>query len=355
MFLSFINCCYLHIFVPIFLLHTQPCISTRPIPGRFTEITFNYTWQNFANFLNARRGSQVSGISELKRYFHHFGYLPLRDFSNMTDTYDARFESAVVRYQARFGLQITGKLDFDTLSQIMAPRCGVPDNTVHTLHASINYVLFPGKPRWTRQIPMTLTYAMSPENLINYLSLSDIKEVFKRAFGRWGSVIPVSFVETDNYGFADIKIGFYNGDHGDGEPFDGVLGVLAHSFSPESGKFHLDAAERWAVDFELEKSKVAVHLESVAVHEIGHLLGLAHSSVEEAVMYPSLKPRRKKVDLSLDDIQGVQALYGSNPNFTFGSSLESDISTNQAVNLMSPRSSGCWPIWIMALILCLCK
>lgn len=81
--------------------------------------------------------------------------------------------------------------------------------------------------------------------------------VFKRALSRWESVIPVIFIETDDCGFIDIKIGFYSGDHGYGEPFNGVLGLSARSFSSENGKFHLDAAEMWGVVFDLEKSKVA--------------------------------------------------------------------------------------------------
>lgn len=56
-------------------------------------------------------------------------------------------------------------------------------------------------------------------------------------------------------------------------------------------------------------------LESVVVHEIGHLLGLGHSSVEEAVMFPTISSRKKKVVLARDDIEGIQFLYGSNPNF----------------------------------------
>ncbi|XP_050236226.1 metalloendoproteinase 4-MMP [Mercurialis annua] len=341
---------YLYIFFIISLLRNLPSTISRPTPEfSQAEPTISnyktYTWQNFSSFLNASRGSHISGMSHLKKYFHHFGYLPLRDVVNLTDNFDARFESAVLRYQTKLGLPVTGKLDFLTISQLMAPRCGVSD-TVHKLHTSRNYVYFPGKPRWGRNIPMNLTYAFSPENLSSSLKISDLKEVFSRAFSKWASVTPVSFLETSDYNFADIKIGFYSGDHGDGEPFDGILGVLAHSFSPETGKLHLDAAETWAIEFKKEKSKVAIDLESVAVHEIGHLLGLAHSSDKEAVMYPSLKPRKKKVDLNVDDIQGIQALYGSNPNYTVGSLLESDISTNQAVQLRI--------MWITSLTLIVC-
>lgn len=163
-------------------------------------------------------------------------------------------------------------------------------------------------------------------------------------------MIPVSFTETRDYQSADIRIGFYLGDHGDGQPFDGVLGVLAHAFSPENGRLHLDAAETWAVDFQSVKSKVAVDLESVATHEIGHILGLAHTSVKEAIMYPSLSPRTKKSDLKLDDVRGIQALYGSNPNFKFSSLMESENSLNKAIGLDGRFSK--WTISLAPIFLC---
>ncbi|KAB1217005.1 Metalloendoproteinase 1 [Morella rubra] len=317
----------------VFLSLPRPCFPARTAPDLSTVITVvhNATWHDFDRFIDAGKGSHVNGMSELKKYFNRFGYLPIPD-KNFTDMFDAQFESAVILYQRNLGLPVTGFLDSDTISTIMSPRCGMSDAS-HSLHTTRHFAYFNGKPRWLRASPLKLTYAFSLYNMIDYLSLSEIRAVFRRSFSRWESVIPVSFTETRDYQSADIRIGFYLGDHGDGQPFDGVLGVLAHAFSPENGRLHLDAAETWAVDFQSVKSKVAVDLESVATHEIGHILGLAHTSVKEAIMYPSLSPRTKKSDLKLDDVRGIQALYGSNPNFKFSSLMESENSLNKAIGL----------------------
>lgn len=321
------------------------CVPARMTAEHLTVITaednnnktHNATWREFTRFLDAEPGSRVTGICELKKYFHRFGYLSAAAAGgNFSDVFDTQLQSAVVSYQKRLGLSVTGKLDSDTISAMAAPRCGVSD--VHmaatNIHAIKHYAFFYGEPRWSMQgAPINLTYAFSPANTVDYLTPSEIRAVFKRSFARWSAVIPVNFTEASDFSQADIRIGFYGGDHGDGEPFDGVLGVLAHAFSPENGRFHLDKAETWSVDFEKQKSKVAVDLESVATHEIGHVLGLAHSSVKEAVMYPSLSPRKKKVNLTIDDVEGVQELYGSNPNFKLSSLLVSENSSNWATSL----------------------
>ncbi|KAK3013883.1 hypothetical protein RJ639_009280 [Escallonia herrerae] len=86
---------------------------------------------------------------------------------------------------------------------------------------------------------------------------------------------------------ADIEIGFYRGDHGDGFnfEFDGKFRILAHAFPPENGYFHYDADESWSVN---PKGDTEVDLESVAVHEFGHLLGLGHSLDQSAIMFSEI-------------------------------------------------------------------
>ena len=46
----------------------------------------------------------------------------------------------------------------------------------------------------------------------------------------------------------------------------------------------------------------------VALHELGHNLGLEHSNVRSSIMYPYLLYDNTR--LHSDDIAGIQALYG---------------------------------------------
>jgi hypothetical protein len=74
---------------------------------------------------------------------------------------------------------------------------------------------------------------------------------------------------------------------------------------------------------------------TVAAHEIGHALGLMHSTVANAIMYGSYNTR--KTGLNSDDVSGIQAIYGgartqdaydaaaSNGSFATASNINSTI------------------------------
>ena len=108
-----------------------------------------------------------------------------------------------------------------------------------------------------------------------------------QAFGLWAAVTPLSFSEVPMGTIPDIVIRFVGGDHGDGNPFDGPSGVLAHAYYPPpgggtlAGDTHFDEAETWSVNLPAS----GIDLVTVAGHEFGHALGLAHSQVNGALMY----------------------------------------------------------------------
>jgi len=56
------------------------------------------------------------------------------------------------------------------------------------------------------------------------------------------------------------------------------------------------------------------YIEDIAAHEFGHALGLGHSTVTSATMYPSVSScATGNRTLDADDIAGVRALYPSQP------------------------------------------
>ena len=95
-------------------------------------------------------------------------------------------------------------------------------------------------------------------------------------------------------------------EHGDGDPFDGPGGTLAHAYFPQfGGDIHVDDTEFWSID-----SYKGTNLLQTMVHELGHSLGLSHSDVREAVMAPFYRGWDPFLKLDQDDRRAIQALYG---------------------------------------------
>ncbi|PPS12977.1 hypothetical protein GOBAR_AA07656 [Gossypium barbadense] len=281
-------------------------------PWLHPNATFLALWTAFIKFAGCHSGETRQGLSKLKHYFSNFGYIPIT-MPNFSDDFDDELEKALKdTWRAAGKPRPCGNADIMNGTTFMNSGKSSSFHTTVHFHMTGHYSFFPGTPRWSAN-RRDLTYGFLPGNELT----DEIKAVFTSAFQKWSAVTLLTFSETDSFLTVDVKISFYSRNHRDREPFDGVLGILAHAFSPPSGRFHLDADENWIVSGDVMRSAVpsAVDLKTVAVHEIGDLLGLGHSSVEDAIMYPTITSRTRKVELANDDIEGIQWLYGSNPNY----------------------------------------
>lgn len=289
-------------------------------------------------------------LEALRAYLEQYGYLDAD--RGGTSPLLQEMGDAIGLLQKSMGLPETKDLDAVTYAAVGEPRCGHPDYvhrrrhskprklaSVHVINAgallpegseskttpamsyqgnhvtggdsavATEFAYFSGNPRWNSRLE--LTWALSTTRVTQRLSRDDIRSAFLHAFQLWAATVPTfRFTEVQDYEAADVKISFVAGEHGDAQNFDGVLGIIAHAFSPEDGRVHFDDAEFWSVDVGSDKAPQALDLTSVAIHEVGHVIGLAHSPVRKSVMFPSIAPHHTKRDLSEDDVQGVRQLYG---------------------------------------------
>uniref|UniRef100_A0A8C8D4D9 Matrix metalloproteinase-9 n=1 Tax=Oncorhynchus tshawytscha TaxID=74940 RepID=A0A8C8D4D9_ONCTS len=167
-------------------------------------------------------------------YLKRFGYMNVQHrsgFQSMVST-----SKALMRMQRQMGLEETGTLDKSTVAAMKAPRCGVPDIR--------SYQTFEGDLKWDHH---DVTY-----RILNYspdMEASLIDDAFARAFKVWSDVTPLTFTRLFD-GTADIMVSFGKADHGDGYPFDGKDGLLAHAFPPGEGiqgDAHFDDDENWTL------------------------------------------------------------------------------------------------------------
>ncbi|KAI3905331.1 hypothetical protein MKX01_040022 [Papaver californicum] len=163
-----------------------------------------------------------------------------------------------------------------------------------------NFKFLDGNPKWPSSkynLTYQFTFSGSATTKIDNQTLSS---VCAQAFATWAAVSHFQFKEVGEGEHADIFVGFRRGDHGDGAPFDGPGNVVGHAFFPTDGRLHYDADENWSSS----PASDQLDLESVTVHEIGHILGLGHTSDGNAVMFPTIGQGMVKRQLGSDDIMG---------------------------------------------------
>ncbi|KAK9071640.1 hypothetical protein SSX86_008069 [Deinandra increscens subsp. villosa] len=106
----------------------------------------------------------------------------------------------------------------------------------------VHYYLFPGTPRWPGH-RRDLTYAFNPGNQLS----DDVKRVFANTIVQWSERTTLMFTETSSNNSADLKIGFFADNRGDGVATGRDLGTLANTFALAAGLLHLDSDETWII------------------------------------------------------------------------------------------------------------
>jgi hypothetical protein len=200
--------------------------------------------------------------------------------------------------------------------------------------------------------PITLTY--SYENMFDGGMLMPdgqplpnliIKQSIEEALGHWASVTPITFVEVPDdhlpynsgstqYGTIRFRHIYINGP----DPVIGPPIAKAQAYYPSFGLYagdvEFDHMDRWQVSGTLKQPDIL----GATIHELGHALGLDHTSVTQPGQYWTYQDyngQGQVVDVQLpkgnanmywvfnrltgpgsgflfaDDIAGIQAIYGA--------------------------------------------
>lgn len=191
------------------------------------------------------------------------------------------------------------------------PRCGNPDKRRARERGAdfISGSVAPKRRRredaknggkWRR---LQLTYKIRNYPKLYRSKQRDVDVVISNALNEWSRVTPIDFVKTT--GNADINIDWAEKKHCNGRSFDGPGGTVAHAFFPEDGRVHFDDEESWVLSGNSEGMKLNIH--QIALHELGHALGLEHKNDLNSIMHPT---SLAVYDLRPTDIAAIQAIYG---------------------------------------------
>lgn len=177
--------------------------------------------------------------------------------------------------------------------------------------------------------PQRITYSFMPDgtsiggissNLFQTLNklypTATWEQAFEKAAAVWQQVANVNLALVSDNGasvgssgdqqgdprFGDIRIGAYSQSSGQ----------LAMACLPppinggtDAGDIFINSKVAWKINNDYD-------LETVAIHELGHALGLGHSAIQSAVMYASYTGMKQS--LTSDDTSGIDQVYGGVPS-----------------------------------------
>lgn len=153
--------------------------------------------------------------------------------------------------------------------------------------------------KWTKA---ALTYGFTNSLTDGQFTQADAEVAFQKACDQWAVPTGLNFTKGTDPSTADISITW--------KKIDTAGDTLGYSEHPDGAntqvKMAYDTSEEWTKNnFVLS----AANFLAVALHELGHAIGLKHSANTAAVMYPLLAPFVPPVKLNTDDTDGAKYLY----------------------------------------------
>jgi hypothetical protein len=252
-------------------------------------------------------GHQGPQVLELRRYMERYGYIvtrsvldfvgkipeATREVTAFGEDFNEELEQTVRKFQRTLGLKETGVVEGKTRALINTPRCGLPDVPGHSI--GTNYY---AACAWDRK---DLRFHIA--QVLPQLGEAAHRKAFVDGLKKWAEVAGLTFSEGPLG--SEIQSFIYDG--------DGVGNTYAFAYFPcsggVSGDVNFDRFDAWSVATPTPGDHV--DFVSVALHEIGHALGLGHSNVPDSVMWPYFEFGEMRRDPRADDIAGMNVLYGA--------------------------------------------
>jgi len=278
-------------------------------------------------------GSTGPAVVELHEYFSRYGY-----FSNSAlqkqfpawrpivasapadnATFDSATEAAVRAFQRNSGIKVTGVVDEATRMALQQSRCDVPDGIEH--HNQGEKWDLSNSGTWDHTNltwKLINTYSGSSDPAVQAAARAQVEGAIAAALAQWDTRSGYTFTKTS--GTADITVTFAS------LPANVNAGAAPIS---GGGDITMNIDRNWSIGVVPVQSD-AMDMQSILVHELGHSIGLAHTTFSTAIMYPFFSfGQTPKNDPTVDDTTSVLAMQSA---FTLFDSSDVDIAYNRQAN-----------------------